>query len=85
MKFWSLLIWVTQFGFSAVFPTCFFLIVASWLRERYDLGFWVMVVGGVIGVLTSISTVRSCIRAMRKDVQQAGSDKEPPIAFNQHD
>ena len=85
MKFVSLLLWVTQFGFSAVFPTCFFLLTANWLRNTYDLGVWVMIVGGILGVLTTVSTVRSCIRAMRKEAEKDGSPKEPPIAFNHHD
>ena len=85
MKFVSLLLWVTQFGFSAVFPTCFFLLTANWLRNTYDLGVWVMIVGGILGVLTTVSTVRSCIRAMRKEAEKGDSPKEPPIAFNHHD
>ena len=48
MKFVSLLLWVTQFGFSAIFPRCFFLLAASWLRNTYDLGIWVMIVAGVL-------------------------------------
>lgn len=84
MRFVSLIIWVTQFGFSAVFPTCFFLILASYLRSRYALGLWIMIVAGVLGLLTTISTVRSCIRAMRKEAEQAGSEQEPPAAYNDH-
>lgn len=85
MRFVSLIIWVTQFGFSAVFPTCFFLLLATYLRNRYDLGIWVMVVAGILGLLTTVSTVRSCVRAMRKEAQQAGPREEPPIAYNDHD
>ena len=85
MRFVSLIVWVTQFGFSAVFPTCFFLLLASYLQNRYDLGNWVIVVAGVLGLLTTVSTVRSCIRAMRKEAQQASAQKEPPIAYNDHD
>ena len=85
MKFVSLLLWVTQFGFSAVFPLCFFLLAASWLRDSFDLGLWVMILAGVLGTLTSVSTVRSCIRAMRKEAEKADSDQEPPVAFNHHD
>lgn len=85
MRFVSLIIWVTQFGFSTVFPTCFFLILASYLRNRYELGLWVMIVAGILGLLTTVSTVRSCVRAMRKEAEQAGSEQEPPVAYNDHD
>ena len=85
MKYVSLLLWVTQFGFSIVFPSCFFLLVAGWLRNAYNLGLWVIILAGLLGVLTTVSTVRSCIRAMRKEAEKAGSDSEPPVAFNNHD
>lgn len=84
MKFISLLLWVTQFGFSAVFPLCFFLLAGNWLRSTYDLGIWIMIVAGVLGALTTVSTVRSCVRAMRKDAEKNSDSEKPPIAFNDH-
>lgn len=85
MRFVSLILWVTQFGFSVVFPTCFFLMLANYLRNTYGWGLWVIVVAGILGLLTTVSTVRSCIRAMRKEAEKAGSQKEPPVAYNDHD
>ena len=64
MKYLSLLMWVTQFGFSALFPTCFFLMTAVWLREKFGLGMWIVAVLGILGFLTSIATARSCIRSL---------------------
>lgn len=84
MKILTLLMWVGQFGFSAVFPTLFFLLLASWLQHRFDLGLWVVVVLGVLGVLVSISTTRSCLHSLRKAAQEASSQSEPPVAFNDH-
>lgn len=85
MKFVSLLLWVTQFGFSVTFPLCFFLLLASWLRELYSLGPWVSILCAVIGALTTVSTVRSCIRALRKEADRTGSKEKAPTAFNDHD
>lgn len=85
MKFWISLIWVTQFGFSAIFPLCASLLLASWLRHTYALGAWVSVVLGILGILISITTVRSCIRSLRKEAQKAGSEKSPTTVFNEHD
>ena len=84
MKVLSLIMWVGQFGFSAVFPTLFFLLLASWLQHRFDLGMWIVVLLGILGVLTSISTTKSCLRSMRKAAQEASSQKELPTAFNTH-
>lgn len=84
MKFLNLLIWVGQFGFSVIFPTLFFLLLAIWLQTRLGLGMWVIVVLGILGVLTSISTTRACFRSMQKAAEEASDRKDPPISFNTH-
>lgn len=84
MKFLSLLMWVGQFGFSAIFPTVFFLLAAVWLRDRFGLGMWIVAVFGVLGVLTSIRSARSCLHSMRKAAEEAAGEKEHPISFNDH-
>jgi len=85
MKTLSLLLWVTQFGFSVLFPLCFFLLSATWLQRQYGLGMWVIGVAGVLGILTTISTTRSCIRSLRKAAEEASDHKEPPVSFNEHE
>ena len=85
MKLLNLLLWVTQFGFSLVFPMCFFLYLASWLRQRFGLGMWIVVVFGILGLLTTVSTARTCLAAMRKAAEEASSRSDPPpTAFNDH-
>ena len=85
MKLLSLLTWVGQFGLSIIFPTVFFLMLAVWLQGKFGLGMWIVVVLGVIGVLTSITTTRSCIHSLQKAAQEVASQEKPPIAFNDHD
>lgn len=84
MRFLSLLMWVGQFGFSVIFPTLFFLLLAVWLQNTFGLGAWILVVLGILGILTSISTTRSCLRSLRKAAENASSRETPPIAFNDH-
>ncbi len=84
MKFLNLLMWVGQFGFSVIFPTLFFLLLAVWLQNKFSLGLWIVVVFGILGVLTSISTTRSCLHSMQKAAQEASDSKDPPIGFNDH-
>ena len=84
MKYLSLLIWVTQLGFSILFPTCAFLLLAYWLQNRFGLGVWIMIVCGIIGLMISISTTRSCVRSLLKAVKEVSSKDEPPVAFNDH-
>ena len=84
MKLLNLLMWVGQFGFSIIFPTLFFLLLAVWLQNKFDLGLWIVAVFGILGILTSVSTTRSCLRAMRKAAEEVSGSKESPIAFNDH-
>jgi len=84
MKLLNLLMWVGQFGFSIIFPTLFFLLLAVWLQQKYMLGSWIILVFGILGVLTTISTVRSCLHALRKAAEEASGNQDPPISFNTH-
>lgn len=85
MKLLNLLMWVTQFGVSAIFPVLLFLWLGVWLRNRFSLGIWILVLFGILGILTSVSTVRSCLRSMLKAAEELSSQEKPPIAFNDHD
>lgn len=84
MKLLNLLMWVTQFGLSALFPLCFFLFIAVWLQNKFGLGMWIVAVFGILGFLVSISTVKANWKAMRKAAEEASSQNPPPIAFNDH-
>lgn len=75
MKYLSLLIWVGQFGFSCLFPTCVFLMLGIYLQNRFDLGVWIVIVLGIIGFLTSLSTARTCLRSMRKEIDRISKDQ----------
>lgn len=84
MKYLSLLMWVGQFGFSALFPLCLFLIFGNWLRQTYGFGIWIIVILGIFGCLTSFSTAKSCLIAMQKEIARINGKDDPPIAFNDH-
>ena len=84
MKVLSLLMWVTQFGLSVMFPPCFFLLIAHWLQTRFGLGSWVMIMLGILGLLTAFSTAKSNMRAMLKAIKELSDNEDPPTAFNTH-
>ena len=84
MKILNLLLWVTQFGFSILFPLCFFLLLATWLQAKFALGMWVVVVFGILGLMPPVSTVKSCLKSILKAAEEASDRKEVPIAFNDH-
>lgn len=84
MKLLSLILWVTQFGLSVLFPLCLFLYVGFRLQIRFDLGWWLMISCGILGFLTSISTAKSCMHSLLKARDEAASQEKPPVSFNDH-
>ena len=84
MRFLTLLTWVGQFGFSIIFPTLFFLLFAVWLQQKFDLGIWIIFLLGTVGVLTTVSTTRSCLRSLRKAAEEASGERQTPVSFNDH-
>lgn len=84
MKLLNLLMWVGQFGFSVIFPTVFFLYVAVWLQNKFSLGLWVLVLFGILGILTSVSTTKACLQSMKKAAEEASGQQERPVSFNDH-
>jgi formate hydrogenlyase subunit 3/multisubunit Na+/H+ antiporter MnhD subunit len=84
MKILNLLMWVGQFGFSVIFPTVLFLYVAVLLQHRFDLGIWIVILFGLIGILTSISTTRACLQSMQKAAKELSGEQKRPLSFNDH-
>lgn len=84
MRFLSLLMWVGQFGFSIIFPTLFFLLLAVRLQQKFSLGIWILIVFGMLGILTSIRTTKACLHSLLKAADEASGDRPSPISFNDH-
>jgi len=84
MKILSLLMWVGQFGLSIIFPTLLFLMLGVWLQNKFSLGIWVLILCGILGLLTSYSTTKSCLQSLRKAAEDASDRKDSPIGFNRH-
>lgn len=84
MKILNLLLWVGQFGFSILFPTVFFLLVGVWLQNRFTLGIWVVLLCGILGLMTTVSTVKACLHSLQKAAEEASGEKMRPVSFNDH-
>lgn len=66
MKNLNLLVWLTQLGFSVAFPLAGFTLLAVWLRQKFDLGVWVLLVGIGIGLYSAIDGFRQSLKTMEK-------------------
>ena len=66
MKNLGLIVWITQLGLSVAFPLAGFVLGAVWLRERFTLGAWVLVVGIVLGLAGAVDGLRTSLKAMER-------------------
>lgn len=86
MKDLSLLVWLSQLGFSVAFPLAGFILLAVWLRDNQGWGSWVLWVGIILGVICAFQGLRSAIRSMEllSKSKKQKDDQPPPVGFNDH-
>ena len=87
MKDLNMLVWLTQLGLSVATPMGIFTLLGLWLKNRFQLGAWVIVVFCVIGLVCAADSFRHTLRAMEL-MAASGRKKQndpPPVSFNDHD
>lgn len=86
MKNLQLLTWLTQLGLSTAVPLAGFVLLAVWLKNRFDLGNWVLFVGIGLGVINAIDGLRKSLRTLEKLSGKERQERETQtISFNDHD
>ena len=85
MKDLTLLIWLTQLGFSVAAPPVICILVAVWLRDRFSLGSWVIWVGAILGTVLAIDGLRTSLKTMSRLSRRKKDAPPPPVSFNDHD
>ena len=85
MKDLNLLVWLTQLGMSVAMPLAGFTILGAWLRSRFDLGVWVVLVGCGVGMICAVDGLRYSLRLMRKMERKKDPDDPPPVSYNDHE
>ena len=83
MKNLHLLTWLTQLGLSTAVPLASFVVLAVWLRNRYDLGLWVVFVGIGLGLFCAIDGFVRNLKALEQLSKE--EKKDPPVSFGEHD
>ena len=85
MKEFNLLVWLTQLGISVAAPLGGFVWLGIWLRQRFELGIWVVLVCVFLGVVCAIDGLRVSLRAMERLSDNKNEQDPPPVSFNDHD
>lgn len=73
------LLYLTQLGLSLAMPLLLCIFGAAWLRQRFDLGNWVVLLGIVLGFGGSAVTFRDVYRSA---VAKARRESKEPRSFN---
>ena len=85
MKNLNMLVWLTQLGLSVAGPLAGFIFLAVWLRERFDLGIWVLIAGIFFGISGAVDGFRVSMKAMEQMSKSKSDETEPPpVSFNDH-
>jgi hypothetical protein len=84
MKDIKLIVWLTQLGLQTAFPLAGFILLAVWLRSRFDLGPWVIWIGIILGFVSAIDGFRTALRAMTLMSKSDQPKENPPVSFNEH-
>ena len=85
MKDLKLLIWLTQLGISVAAPLGGFIWLGIWLRQRFQLGVWVVLLCIFLGVVCAIDGMRVSLKAMERMGKKPEDMDPPPVSFNNHE
>ena len=85
MKNVNLLIWLTQLGISVAAPLGGFIWLGVWLRQRFALGVWVVLLCIFLGIVCAVDGMRVSMRAMERMAKDKKEDEPPPVSFNDHE
>lgn len=83
MKNMNLLVWLGQLGLSVAVPPAVFIFLGIWLRNRFDLGNWVVIAAVILGVICAVDGLRTSLKTMARMAQDK-NEKPPTVSFNDH-
>jgi hypothetical protein len=78
-----LFVFLTQLGLSVALPLGGFIFLGIWLRQRFDLGVWVVLAGIFLGIVSAADGLRVSLKAMERMTENKKKDP-PPVSFNDH-
>ena len=82
-----MLVWITQLGISVAAPLAGFSLLGMWLRNRFSLGVWVMLLCIFLGLICAVQGLRNSLQILEKMDRQneKKTQSPPPVSFNDHE
>ena len=72
---------LTQVGLTVACPLIICIWGGSWLKTRFNLGDWVVLLGIILGIGSSVSGLAEFIRQQSRRAKKSTSN---PTSFNKH-
>jgi len=86
MKEFNMLIWLTQLGISVTVPLIVFTLLGLWLRERFNLGVWIILCSCALGFICAVRGFCESLKMMEQMDKNSSRKKDPPpVSFNDHE
>ncbi|MBQ4381509.1 MAG: AtpZ/AtpI family protein [Oscillospiraceae bacterium] len=79
----KLLTYLTQLGISVAAPLVIFIVGALWLREKFSLGSWIVLLGVVLGLMGAAGGFVTNLRTMKR-LADRQEKQESKISYNDH-
>lgn len=70
-----------QFGIALLSPMLFFIFVSVWLQKKFHLGYWIFIVGIIIGALSILYQFYRLYFKMKKKSNLINK----PVNYNLHE
>ena len=81
-----MLIWLTQLGISITAPLVVFTLLGLWLRERFNLGIWIILCSCALGFFCAVRAFCESLKMMEQMDKNSSRKKDPPpVSFNDHE
>ncbi len=71
------LVYFTQFGLNMITPPVLYTFAAWWLRNRFDLGDWVVIVGILLGIATAGLNLWKFMQFTAKKAKESEREHKP--------
>jgi uncharacterized membrane protein YcjF (UPF0283 family) len=91
----TLLAWLTQLGLSIALPLGGSIWLSVWLRDTFELGDWVVLVGAFLGLycavygtvqnIKALSRIKHSKKNQTKEESKHEEKKKKAVFFNDHD
>lgn len=68
--------WLTQFGLNMISPIILCVIIALWVKNKFNTGSWVVILAIVLGVCSSVLNMITFIKTVNKEIGGKKHDEE---------